>query len=127
MTQPGVFTGGRVNLLTSTSTGIGAWQRIDRTLRNMEFQATMQGSSIGALVSGTVSIEVSEDGVNPIATKAGTIAFSSVATPAVDGFVIDTHHEYVRANLSSYSTANSSVGVIATPNLAIDIAAWQPK
>jgi len=122
-----MFYGGTFNLLTSTSTAIGAFTRIDRSLRNFAFQVTMQGSSIGALVSGTVSIEVSEDGVNPLATKAGTITFSSVATPAVDGFVIDAHHEFIRANISSYSTANSSVGVIATPNMAIQMSAHQIK
>lgn len=106
--MPQIQNAGPNSLLQSSALGAGAWSRIHPNIRNLTIQASRIGSSVGALVSGTVDIEVSNDGTDPVGTKAGSIAFSSVASPAVDGFTIDSHWEWIRANVSSNSTAGSS-------------------
>ena len=100
-------------ILTSTSTGPGSWFRMHPAVRAPTVQTTMTGSSVGVLLSAVMNIEVSNDGVNPTATIAGSITLSSLASPAADGFALAAHWEYIRANLQSISTGSTTTTVSA--------------
>lgn len=108
-----IHPGGPQIILTSSSTGPGAWYRLHPGVRNPTVQTTMTGSSVGVLLSAVMNIEVSNDGVNPAATLAGTITISSAASPSADGFALAAHWEYVRANLQSISTGTTTTTVSA--------------
>ena len=61
---------GPTTLLTSTAGSVGAtgnWYRVPPKLRALAFQVTQVTSSVGATASSTTFIQVSNDGVNPIA------------------------------------------------------------
>lgn len=110
---------GQVPIFQSTAAGAGDWYPVHPGLRNLTFQATMTGSSVGASVSGTVEIQASNDGVNPLATALGTITLSSAASPGSDGLAIDAHWNYVRAKLTTGSTnsSGSSMAVIVSAHV----------
>ncbi len=99
-------------ILNSSSTGPGSWYRVHPSIRNITFQTLQTGSSVGVTVASTSYIEVSNDGTNALATKAATIAFNG-GSPQSDGFSLDAHYEYVRANINSISTGG--IQVIAAP------------
>ncbi len=92
-----------VNEITNAT---GGWKYKDSP--HATFQATVDGT--GA-VTATVTIQVSNDGVNPVATAAGTIALSGT-TSASDGFT--TQHapwKYVRAVLTNVTGTGATVNV----------------
>lgn len=102
-------------ILSSSSTGPGPWVRVHPSVRNVTFQATHTGSSVGTSVASTSFVEVSNDGVNPLNTKAATIVMGTApldVSPAVDGFSIDAHYEWVRGNINSISTG--TIAIIAS-------------
>ena len=104
------------SILSSSSTGAGSWFRVHPDIRNITFQVSHTGSSVGTSVASTVYIQVSNDGVNPLNTKAATVVMGGAGldtSPAVDGFSLDAHYEYVRAYTNSLSTG--SISVIASP------------
>ena len=109
---------GQTLVLSSSSTGAGAWIPVRPNIRNISYQATIVGSSVGAAVSGVVNLEVSNDGINAIQTILGAITLSSGSTifpavsPAADGFTMDTHWSWVRANVQSLT--GSSMQVVAS-------------
>lgn len=104
-----IYSPGPQTLLNSSSTGPGSWFRLHPSVRNVTFQATLTGSSVGVTVGTTLYVEASNDGVNALATKLATIAFNG-ASPQSDGFTLDAHYEYVRFNTNSITTG-SIVGV----------------
>jgi hypothetical protein len=104
---------GTTNILASSSTGPGSWFRLHPAVRAPTVQMTLTGSSVGVLISGVANIEVSNDGINPCQTLAGTITLSSLASPTADGFALVAHWEYMRANLQSISSGAASVVVSA--------------
>lgn len=108
---------GPVTILNSSSTGPGEWYRVHPKLGTLTFQVTHTGSSVGATVQSTTFIQVSNDGVNPLLTTAGTSA-SALGTvthnggsPQSDGFAINANWAWVRANLNSLSTGRIAVSV----------------
>ncbi len=108
-----IYSPGPQTILNSSSTGSGSWYRLHPSVRNVTFQALQPGSSVGVTVGSTIYVEVSNDGVNALATKAGTIAFNG-ASPQSDGFTMDAHFEYVRATINSVTTTSSAISVIAS-------------
>lgn len=117
-----INTGGGHLIFSSTVVGAGNWVPVHPKVRGITFQATLTGSSVGAPVQGTVSIQASNDGVNPIASTLGLITFSStgIASPAVDGFAIDAHYNFIRAMLGGATgttmSSGSTMSVIASPH-----------
>lgn len=103
-----IYSPGPQTILTSSSTGSGSWYRLHPQVRNVTFQCLQAGSSVGVTVGSTTFIEVSNDGINALVTKPGTIAFNG-ASPQSDGFTLDAHYEYVRATLNSLTTGTVSV------------------
>ena len=100
-------------IFNSSSTGPGNWYRIHPGIDHMGIQASLVGSSVGSTVSGVVNIEVSVDGVNPLATLAGAITISSAGSPGADGFDYAGGFQYIRANLQSISTGKMTVATSA--------------
>lgn len=98
-----IYSPGPQTILNSSSSGPGAWYRLHPNIRNVTIQALQQGSSVGVTVGSTIYVEGSNDGINPIATKLGTIAFNG-ASPQSDGFTLDAHWEYIRFNTNSLTT-----------------------
>lgn len=94
-------------LQSTSSAAFGNWVPVHPSIRNITFQAVETGSSALVSVSGSVSVQASNDGVNPIATTLGVITFSSAASPGSDGFSIDAHWNYVRAYINSGNTQSS--------------------
>lgn len=106
---------GQNTVLASSSTGPGSWIPIHPNIRNMTFQVTHTGSSVGTSVASTSFVEFSNDGVNALATKAATIVMGASpldVSPASDGFAVDAHYNFVRGNINSISTG--SISIIAT-------------
>lgn len=103
-----IYSPGPQTIFNSSALGGGSWYRLHPQVRNVTFQALQVGSSVGVVVGSTIYIEVSNDGINALATKAGTIAFNG-ASPQSDGFTLDAHYEYVRANLNSATTGLVSI------------------
>lgn len=98
---------GQTTILNSSSTGPGDWYQIHPGIRNITFQVTHSGSSVGTSVASTTYLQVSNDGVNPLQTKAGTVAMGTTPldiSPASDGFSLDAHYGWVRGNINSIST-----------------------
>lgn len=102
-----VKSGNVLTLMTGqTSTGAGGWKYKDSP--HSTFQAVVSGS--GA-VTATVSIEVSNDGINACSTAAGTITLSGT-TSSSDGFTSQhSPWKYVRANVTAISGTGASVDV----------------
>lgn len=103
-----IYSPGPQTIFSSSSTGAGSWYRLHPQVRNVTFHALQVGSSVGVVVGSTIWVEVSNDGINPLATKPGTVAFNG-ASPQSDGFTMDAHYEYVRANLNASTTGLVSV------------------
>ena len=103
-----IYSPGPQTIFSSSALGAGSWYRLHPQVRNVTFQALHTGSSVGVTVGSTIYIEVSNDGVNALATKPITVAFNA-ASPQSDGATMDAHYEYVRANLNSATTGLVSV------------------
>ena len=99
--------GGPQTILNSSSTGAGNWYRLHPQVRNVTFQAV--ATAAGATIGSTILIQGSNDGVNPIASVLATIALNSSSTVASDGFTLDAHWEYVRAQVNSLTSGSVSV------------------
>lgn len=92
-------------LQNATTTVTGDWKYKDAP------QATIQATVSGTgAVTATVIIDVSNDGVNAVATPAGTITLSGT-TSASDGFVTSSPWKYIRARVTSISGTNAAVYV----------------
>jgi hypothetical protein len=89
---------------TGVTTNVtGAWYFKDAP--NAGISASVVGS--GA-VAATVTIQVSNDGVNPCATSAGVITLSGTGSNA-DGFATNSAWKYIRAVVSGISGTNATV------------------
>lgn len=106
--------GGQHYILQSSSTGSGNWVPIHPNIRQMSITASMRGSSVGAPVFGLANIQFSADGVNPLITTSANINFSTVASPAIDGYAVDAHWNFVRATYGPSSTGGLSTGSTMT-------------
>lgn len=114
---------GPTAIFASSTPSTGAFIRVHPGIRNMTVQAVLTGSSVGSTESGVVKIAASNDGVTPLATLLGTITLSSLGSPACDGFAIDAHWEWIRAEVTSISTSttsaiNSSMSVYVSGHMA---------
>lgn len=79
-------------------TGAGPWTY--KGAQNCAFQFTVGGT--GA-VAATITIQVSNDGVNPLDTVLGTATLSGTALDS-DGFIcIEAAWKFVRANVTAIS------------------------
>jgi len=81
----------------------GPW--VFKDAPNTGIQATVVG--VGA-VGATVTIQVSNDGVNAVTTAAGTITLTGT-TAASDGFATNAAWKYIRAVVSGISGTNATV------------------
>lgn len=88
-----------------TADGSGPWAYKQSPLAT--FQANVDGTS--GTQTATVAIDISNDGVHPCATAAGTIALSGTIS-ASDGFSTNSSWKYVRARV----TAISGTGAVVT-------------
>lgn len=94
-------------MVDKLTTGAGDWKYKDSP--HATFQATVTGTGV---VTATVDIEVSNDGVNAVDTVAGTITLSGTTVHS-DGFT--TQHspwKYVRANVTAITGTDASVHVL---------------
>lgn len=90
-----------------TLTGYGDFVYKDSP--NASFQAIVTGT--GA-VTATVTIEYSNDGVNPLDTVGGTITLSGTTTDS-DGFISqNASWKYVRAHLTAVTGTDATVQVL---------------
>lgn len=89
----------------ATTTITGDWKFKDAPQASI--QATVTGT--GA-VTGTVIIDVSNDGVNALSTSAGTITLSGTTT-ASDGFVTASPWKYIRARITAISGTGATINV----------------
>ena len=96
---------GRVtNIITDvSSTSTGSWMFKDAP--NATIQATVTGT--GA-VTATIVFEVSNDGVNAVATPLGTVTLSGT-TAASDGFTTNAPWKYIRARVTAISGTNALI------------------
>ena len=99
-------TGAVSTLLTASLVGAGAWFALSKI--PVTCQATVTGTGT---VTGTVDIEVSNDGVTPIATAPLTINLNGTTT-ASDGGVVNAPWKYIRANLTAVSGTGAAVTVL---------------
>lgn len=105
-----VRSGNVMDLLNSntgaTTNSTGDWKFKDAP--SCTIQAIVTGA--GA-VTATVTIQVSNDGVNPLATAAGIITLSGTA-PQSDGFTTSgAPWKYIRAVVSNLTGTNATVFV----------------
>jgi hypothetical protein len=88
-----VKSGRVIDILPSSSgTPTGAWMYKDAPLSSIQVTAT---------AAATVVIEVSNDGVNAIATALGTVTLVAAGT---DGFVTNSPWKYIRARVTANTT-----------------------
>lgn len=124
---------GATVLLTSTAgttKTVGSWFEVHPKLGKWAFQALLTASSAAATCGSTIYIEVSNDGVYPIATKGLTIALTNTSTDYVcDGGCFATSMagswRYVRANLQSLTT--STAGSAGSPAVVVTMGAAWPQ
>ena len=107
MSQNVFVKSGRVTDILSgaTATVTGNWMFKDAP--NTGIQASVTGT--GA-VGATIVIEMSNDGVNPLSTPAGTITLSGTTSNA-DGFVTDAAWKFIRARITAISGTGATVNV----------------
>jgi len=97
-----------LNAVTTTSTG--AWFKRAPDIGNaISFQALETGT--GA-IAGTVTIEVSNDGVNACNTVAGTIPLSGTTTFS-DGLTTEAPWGFWRAKVTAISGTSAAITVVA--------------
>jgi hypothetical protein len=98
-------------MLNRTTTGTDGWN--EATLNgayDYSFQAILNASSSG---SATIVIEVSDDGVNALATPAETIILTLASGGTIsDGKVCKSAWKYWRARLSAVSGTSATVNVL---------------
>lgn len=104
---------GQNTIQSTTAAAVGQWYWVHPKLRNLTFQVLHTGTSVGTSVGSTTYIEVSNDGVNVLNSKAGTVVMGNVSpldiSPACDGFTLDAHYNYVRSRVNSMTTGTVSV------------------
>jgi hypothetical protein len=97
---------GATLILDTSSTGAGSWYQNQAGMTNLTFQLVCYGTSAASTAGATVSIEVSNDGVNACATVLGTITLSS-ANGVSDGFATASNWRYYRAKCTSVTAATA--------------------
>lgn len=98
--------GNKKDLLVGATTNVtGNW--VPKDSINATFQASITGT--GA-VAATVTIEVSNDGVNAAKTSLGVITLSGTTTDS-DGFATNSAWVYVRAKITGISGTGATVSV----------------
>lgn len=65
-------TAGPTTIFNSSSSAAGEWYRVHPRLGKLGIQVLHTGSSVGATVSSTTLLQVSNDGVNPLETTGGS-------------------------------------------------------
>lgn len=108
-----LHTAGQTTIFNSSSTGPGAWVQVHPKMKTLTFQVNALGTSVGATINSTVWIEASNDGVNPLITKLGTVVFTTIRAPAVDGFTINAAWNFIRGNIQSMGAEVASVNIVA--------------
>lgn len=108
------------NTIATTSLA-GSWYTIHSKLRNLTFEVKQTTSSAGATASSTTYIEISNDGVTPLATKGQTIALIASTDAVADGGVLSSSMQgqwgYIRANVNSLTT--STAGSVGFPVVTV--------
>lgn len=119
---------GPTNLLTSTAGSTaktGEWFRVPPKLRALAFQVVQVTSSVGATASSTTFIQVSNDGVNPIADNPITIALTGTTDTVSNGACFPTSYGgnwgWIRAKLNSLSS--STAGSVGSPSVTVSVCA----
>jgi len=83
---------------TTEATLTGAWMFKD---------SAKSAVQVVASAAATVIFDVSNDGVNPVATSLGTVTLDAAGS---DGFVIDAPWKYIRARVTANSgTINATI------------------
>ena len=108
-------------ILTSSSSGAGDWYRVHDKLGTLTFQVLHIATSVGASISSTTVIEVSNDGTYPLDTVAGSIVLAG-ASQLSDGFATNAAWGWVRAKINSLgATTAGSTG--STFNVSVRVSA----
>lgn len=102
-----VKSGKVMNLLGSGATATGAGNFVYKDSPKATFQAIVSGTGV---VSATIDIEYSNDGVNACDTVGGTITLSGTTSHS-DGFTSDSPWKYVRAYITAISGTGATVQV----------------
>jgi hypothetical protein len=112
------------NASTASSTSVaGSWYEISPRLDRLGFHVVQIPSSAGGTLNSTIYIEVSNDGLYPIATKAATFALAG-STWQSDGATLNTSMQgawrYIRANANSVSTSTAASTGVGAINVTVN-------
>lgn len=104
--QTALNVGSSTVMLPPGTTGnvTGAW--MPRTYTRSTFQHVVTGTGVGGCV---ITIQASNDGVNPIGVPAGQSSFSFNSSTVSDGFDMDAPWMYARAVVSAASGSITSI------------------
>lgn len=91
--------------LGTLATATGPWIATNSIYKSI--QAVVSGTGT---VTATVLIDVSNDGVNPLTTVAGTITLSGTTNNS-DGFQMVNSWRYIRARVTAISGTSATVTV----------------
>lgn len=104
-----------------TTQTVGGWFRFAPHIANPTFQVKQTSSSVGATAGSTTYIELSNDGVTPIATKGVTVSLTGTTDVVSDGAALPSSLNgswlYLRANLQSLTT--STAGSAGAPSVTV--------
>lgn len=98
----------------TTTLGAGSGFQVMPKIGNLTFMALISGTSAGVTVTGTLNVDVSNDGTNFVAAVGTTMTINGVTPQAAIGVIASSLNggwAYVRANLTAASsTTTASTG-----------------
>jgi hypothetical protein len=106
-----------------TTLTVGSWFTVNPNVSNYSFQVVLTGSSDVSTATASVSIQASNDGVNPLPETIRTFATLSLTTNTVTtggsctGSSMAGPWGYIRANLTSLTT--STAGSAGSPRVVV--------
>lgn len=111
------------NTTAGTTSSAGSWYEISPRLDRLAFHLVQTPSSAGGTLNSTVYIEVSNDGVYPVATKAGTYALAGSTWQSDGGTLLSSMlgaWRFIRANANSISTSTAGSAGVGTLTVTVN-------
>ncbi len=96
---------------SSTTLQAGSAYQVLPKISDLTFQASIIGTSAGVTVTGTINIDVSNDGTNFVAAVGTTMTISGVTPQSAIGVIASSLKggwSYVRANLTAASSTTTA-------------------
>lgn len=119
---------GQSSGVVGSSSLVGAWKRVHPDITRLTFQARLGTSTIGATASSSGVIELSQDGVTPIKTVAGSFQLTATTDLVADGITLPTSliamWPYVRFNMQSLSSAtaqDTASSIVTTGQASLNV------